>query len=95
MLVVSAAKDETLRFEVKVTPRAKRSAVTGVIEGRLSVTLVAPPVEGAANEALVIFLAKSLGLKKRQVRIVRGEKARIKLVEIPAAAEPGLRKLVS
>lgn len=93
MLIVTAAKNESLRFEVKVTPRAKRSAVTGVVDGRLGVTLLAPPVEGVANEALVVFLAKSLGLKKRQVRIVRGEKARIKLVEIPATAEQDLRKL--
>lgn len=81
---------ETIRFEVRVKPRAKRDRVTGVEAGRLAVALAAPPVEGAANEALVDFLAEVLGVKRREVRLLRGERARVKLVEVPLPAEAAL-----
>ena len=57
-------------FSVRVAPRASRSAVLGVHEGALKVALTAPPVDGAANAALVAFLAKALGVAKRDVVIL-------------------------
>jgi uncharacterized protein len=53
-----------------------------VVEGALRVRLAAPPVEDAANRALVEFLAELLGVPKRNVVIVRGERGRQKLVHV-------------
>lgn len=80
-LVVRASK-AGLRFEVEVKVRASRSAVLGVKGERLSVALAAPPVDGAANEALVRLLAEHFDLPRRDVSIVGGEKSRRKLLEL-------------
>jgi len=68
-------------INVRVIPRAKQNKVVEEA-GRWKVYLTAPPVEGKANEALIELLAEHFGVKKRQVRLVRGEKGRDKTVEI-------------
>jgi uncharacterized protein len=67
---------------IRAVPRAARNALDGVAEGALRVRLAAPPVEGAANKALVAFLAELLGVPKRDVEIVTGERGRRKLVRV-------------
>jgi len=74
-------------MDVHVQPRASRNAVLGWTEMGLKVALTAPPVEGAANAALVELLAQAYGLKRRQVRVVAGEASRRKVVEITGADE--------
>lgn len=71
-----------VRFDVRVQPRASRSEVVGEQEGALRVRLAAPPVDGAANEALVELLADLLHVAKRDVRIVAGATSRRKVVEV-------------
>jgi uncharacterized protein (TIGR00251 family) len=80
LLVVS--KGGAQRVEIHAKPRASKSALRGVKDGALEVALAAPPVDGAANEELVRFLAAALGIARRDVRLLRGEGARTKLVEI-------------
>jgi len=70
------------RFRVRVTPRAGRDALEGVHEGVLRVRVAAPPVAGAANEALVRLLAQTLGVPRGAVRIVSGAAGRDKTVEV-------------
>ena len=67
-------------FEVRVAPRAAKQGVLGVHGGALKLSLTAPAVEGAANAALIEFLAELVALPKRAVRIVRGEHSRNKSV---------------
>lgn len=68
---------------VKVTPRAKKTAVAGVMDdGTLKIKIAAPPVDGAANKALIEFLAETLGLPKNQVDIVAGETSERKLISL-------------
>ncbi len=69
-------------LEVEVQPRASRTEVVGWREGRLRLRLAAPPVEGAANKALVTYLADRLDLPRRQVTLVAGATARLKRVRI-------------
>lgn len=69
-------------LEVEVQPRASRTEVVGWREGRLRLRIAAPPVEGAANEALVAYLADRLDLPRRQVSLVAGATARLKRVRI-------------
>ena len=70
-----------VRFEVQVAPRASREAVLGEHDGALKVALTAPPVDGEANAALVAFLAKKLGVPKRDVRITQGASSKRKTLE--------------
>lgn len=74
--------DGAITFEVRVAPRASRNRVLGVHEGALKVALTAPPVDGAANEALTKLLAKAFGVSKSKVEIVRGDRARVKVLRV-------------
>jgi uncharacterized protein (TIGR00251 family) len=76
------ATAEGARVAVLVQPRANRTELVGTHGDALKVRLQAPPVDGAANEALVQLVAKSLGVRPRQVRIARGATSRLKEVEI-------------
>jgi uncharacterized protein (TIGR00251 family) len=71
-----------VEIDVRVVPRASRSALDGVRQGAFLIRLAAPPVDGAANEALVTFLAELLGVPKRNVTIKSGEKGRQKRVAV-------------
>jgi len=75
-------QDGAITFEVRVAPRASRNRIIGVQDGALRVALTAPPVDGAANEALKKLLAKALGVAKSDVEILRGDRARIKVLRI-------------
>lgn len=74
--------DDAITFEVRVAPRASRNRIVGVVDGVLKVALTAAPVDGAANEALKKLLAKALRVAKSDVDIVRGERARVKLIRV-------------
>lgn len=83
-----------VRFAVLVAPRASREAVIGVHDGALKIALTAPPVDGAANEALVAFLARVLAVSKRDVRITLGATSKRKRVEVMGASAAAVRALV-
>jgi len=67
---------------VRVIPRAGRSGLAGVRNGAVLVRLQAPPVEGAANSELVEVMATALGVSRRAVTIVSGERSRQKRVRV-------------
>lgn len=67
---------------VRITPRSGRSQVFGIRDGVLLARVSAPPVDGAANQALVVLLASFYGVAKSRVTIVAGHTARSKRVEI-------------
>lgn len=71
---------EGVRIEILVQPRASRTRAVGEHDGRLKVQVAAPPVEGAANEALVKFLAERLRLPKARIDLSAGEAGRRKSV---------------
>jgi uncharacterized protein (TIGR00251 family) len=81
----------SVRFAVRLTPRGGRDAVEGAGEdGALRCRVAAPPVEGAANEALVRLLARELGVGRGAVVIVGGETARTKQVALDGVGEADL-----
>ena len=88
--------DAGVVLTVHVIPRASKSALAGTRDGALLVRLQAPPVEGAANEALIALLADVLGLPKRQIAIVAGPHHRRKRVQVQglSAADAATRLTV-
>lgn len=71
-----------LRLQIHLQPRAARSRIVGLHGDALKVQVHAPPVDGAANAALVELLAQTFGVPRRAVRILRGSTSRNKVVEI-------------
>ncbi|HEY0080116.1 MAG TPA: DUF167 domain-containing protein [Pyrinomonadaceae bacterium] len=84
----------TITFAVRVVPRASRNAVAGEHDGALRVRLAAPPVEGAANEELKRFLARTLGVAPRAVEIVSGHTSRLKTIRVAGLDPARLLSLV-
>jgi uncharacterized protein (TIGR00251 family) len=89
MLAVKQSGDG-VSFEVRVTPRASKSALRGVSEGALKVSLTAPPVDGAANTALCEYLAELLDVPRRAVEITHGLQGRRKTVRVLGLDAPTL-----
>lgn len=71
-----------VRISVHVQPRAARSEIVGEHGDAVKVRLAAPPVEGAANDELCRFIAKTVGVPPSRVAVVAGQAARRKVVEI-------------
>ena len=82
-----------MRMRVRVIPRSGKNLIEWE-EGGLKVRLTAPPVEGAANEALVALLAQCLGLPKRDIQIVHGTTGRHKIVEISGMTVEAIEKKI-
>jgi len=81
-------------FSVRVVPRSSRNQIVGVEGGALKIKLTAPPVEGAANAALIECVAEWLGVKRSAVSIVSGDKARNKIMRVSGVTrEQVLRKM--
>jgi len=82
-------------FSVRVQPRASRTAIAGMRDGALLVRVTAPPVEGQANDALVRLLSARLNVPRSAVRIVAGERGRVKRVAVRGASSEAVRMLAA
>jgi uncharacterized protein len=92
--VKSAAHDPSgpsCTLELKVIPNAPRNEIVGWLGVALKVKVHAPALEGRANDELLDFLAETLGLPRRDVALLRGDKSRQKLVRLTGVDEAGLR----
>lgn len=69
-------------IEISVQPRSSSTGVVGMHDGALRVRLTAPPVDGAANAALIAWCAKTLGVRRADVSIVSGQTSRRKRVAV-------------
>lgn len=68
---------------VRLTPRSSRDAIEGVNEaGTIRARVTAPPVDGAANKALIKLVARSLGVPRSRVSLVGGASSRVKRLRI-------------
>ncbi|MDF1753407.1 MAG: DUF167 domain-containing protein [Verrucomicrobiales bacterium] len=85
-------------LKIRVIPNAKQSCLVDWFAGQdgelLRIRLAAPPVDGKANKALIVFLSKTLGVGKSDVKLVRGEKNRQKTIEIASLSSDQLREKI-
>ena len=79
--------------DVRVIPRAQKTELAGTREGAILVRVSAPPVEGAANDAVIALLAERLDIPRRDIRIMSGQSSRHKRIEIVGATPEQIRAL--
>ena len=84
-----------ITFTVKVHPRARKNAITGVIGDALKLSLTAPPVEGKANQAVLEFLAALFEIPRSSVTIASGETNRNKVVRITGVSRQAVEQKFS
>lgn len=75
-----------LRLAVQITPNAKKTEVIGVLDDVLKLRLQAQPIEGKANDALVKFIASTLGVARSAVTITHGQTSKKKLIKVTSAS---------
>ena len=80
-----------VEFDVRVIPRARKTAIAGLRDDAVVVRLAAPPVEGAANDALVAFVAEWLAVPRRAVHILSGGRRRRKRLAVDGASADLIR----
>ena len=83
----------TVIFAVRVQPRASKDEIAGEMAGAIKIRLQAPALEGRANEALIEFLVQLLKTPKSAVRILSGERSRIKRLEIRGVTKQQIERL--
>ena len=75
-------RDGTVTFQVRVQPRAARTSLAGEIEGAIKIRLAAPPVDGAANLALLKFLSRLLDVPQSSIEVISGARSRNKFIRV-------------
>ena len=88
MAFTVSARAGGVRFAVHVQPRARKPGIDGTHGDALRVRVQAPPVEGAANDAVVAVIAAALGVPTRAVHIAAGHTGRQKLVDVEGIDAP-------
>ena len=72
-----------MKIGIHITPNSSKDEIVGrFADGRYRVRIQSPPIDGLANKRLITFIAKTVGVSKSSVRIVRGVKSRDKIIEI-------------
>ena len=83
-----------VRLTLRVQPRAASNQVAGLHGDALKIRITAPPVDGAANDAVVELLSATFGIPKRAITIVAGTSSRSKVVELAGITEERVRSAV-
>lgn len=71
-----------IQFAAAIQPRASRNQILGIHNHCLKIKLTSPPVDGAANQACIKFLAKAFGISPSRISIVKGETNKNKIIQI-------------
>jgi len=85
---------DKIRLEIKAIPGASNTELAGVKDGRLRVRLAAVAEDGKANAELLSFLSKRIGCAKRDLRIVIGEKSRVKVIEVSIGCVERIKEII-
>jgi uncharacterized protein len=84
-----------ITFAVKVHPRARKNAITGVVGDALKLALTAPPVEGRANQAVIEFFAELFAIPRSSVTIASGATSRSKVIRIAGLTKAAVAALLA
>lgn len=84
--------DKTSVLSLHIQPGAKKTEVVGLYGTALKIRLAAPPVDGKANAALLVFLAETMGTAKSALELISGESSRAKRVRVSGITEVQIRQ---
>jgi len=87
--------EESTSLSIRIQPRASKNEIVTMESGGLKIRLTAPPIDGAANEALVKFLAHTLSIPKSHVEIVSGHTSREKIVRVSGISDAEVRRVLN
>jgi len=79
-------------FTAKIVPGSSRTTVSGILDNMIKIRVAAPPEKGKANECLIAFLAKQLGVKKNAIGILAGQSNPVKQVRVAGISAVMLRE---
>ena len=85
---------DKIRLEIKAIPGASKTEFAGIKDGRLRIRLAAVAEDGKANAELINFLSKRIGCAKRDLRIVSGERARVKVIEVSVGCVEMIKEII-
>ncbi|HEY6011231.1 MAG TPA: DUF167 domain-containing protein [Nitrospirota bacterium] len=86
---------ENATLSVRIQPRSSKNEASLMEDGGLKIRLTAPPVDGAANEALIRFLADALSVAKSQVEILSGHTSKNKIIRIGGISKAEAERLLN
>jgi len=92
MTIQIKSYNEGIQFAAAIQPRASRNRILGIHNHALKIKLTSPPVDGAANQACIKFLAKAFGISPSRVAIVKGETSRNKTIQFDAMDQQTFQK---
>jgi hypothetical protein len=85
----------SVTIAVRIQPRASKNGIMRMEDGSLKIRLTAPPVDGAANEALIAYLSEALAISKSSIEIVSGHTAREKRIRICGVNKEDIDRLLN
>ncbi len=91
-MVKLTARDNAITFAVRVQPRASQTVIVGELDGALKMRLAAPPVNGAANEELLRWLARFFDVPRAAVEIIAGATAKQKLIRVSGVSHAAVAR---
>jgi uncharacterized protein len=87
-------KEESIFLNIYVQPNASRTAIVGLHDRSLKIALQAPPIDGEANKAAVEFFSLLFSLPKKSLTLVKGEKSRLKRIQIQGADYLAIKQIL-
>ncbi|MEP6705381.1 MAG: DUF167 domain-containing protein [Acidobacteriota bacterium] len=93
-MICTDEKDTSVEFLVRVIPRSSRAEIVGEHEEAMNVRLSSPPVDGAANAALIKLFEKKLVVARSSIQIVSGETSKTKRLRVSGVSAEMLGSVV-
>ena len=84
--------DDGVIFSAKIVPASSRTAIAGLLDGMVKVKIAAPPEKGKANQLLLSFLAKELGIKTKALSIISGQGSPVKQIKVAGISAQTLQE---
>ena len=83
-------------LQIRVQPNAQKNQVVGILsDGRIKIKILAPPLEGKANKALFRYLNQVLDIAETQMKLVKGETTRDKVIRIEGISESEAIRIIT
>lgn len=87
--------DNKTVFTAKIVPGSSKTSIEGLLDGMIKIKVAAAPEKGKANKELIAFLAKKLGLRKKDISVISGQTNPVKQIEVMNVTKSDIKSLIS